>query len=153
MDKLLDILLFKFIDDSTFKPVMSLLLLISITYAINVDRKAAKHDEYIIACAQAVVDLQIKAYAEESEQQYNILTQSFDVWSDLTLEYRTTLHNALKILLDDVDYNKVMTQANTLNRLVEKQLQTVKLTQANANQRFTNLQTLCHEKLNTVIAN
>ena len=146
MEKILDILLFKFIDDTAFKPIMSLLILIAVTYAINVDRKCEQSIKQANAKVQSLINIQAQTNAIESNEQYDILTEALKTLKHLIVDYQQQVLN-INGHLDEVSKTQMQLNLKRIDEVFDRHLSTLQANKATAQQRFYYLQQLCNEKL------
>lgn len=146
MEKILNILLFKFIDDTAFKPIMSLLILIAVTYAINVDRKCEQSIKQANAKVQSLINIQAQTSAIESNEQYDILTDALKTWKHLMVDYQQQLLN-ISGHLDEVSKTQMRLNLKRIDEVFDRHLSTLQATKVTTQQRFYYLQQLCIEKL------
>lgn len=146
MEKILNILLFKFIDDTAFKPIMSLLILIAVTYAINIDRKCEQSIKQANAKVQSLINIQAQTSAIESNEQYDILTDALKTWKHLIVDYQQQLLN-ISGHLDEVSKTQMQLNLKHIDEVFDRHLSTLQANKATAQQRFYYLQQLCIEKL------
>ena len=146
MEKILNILLFKFIDDTAFKPIMSLLILIAVTYAINADRKCEQLIKQANAKVQSLINIQAQTSAIESNEQYDILTDALKTWKHLMVDYQQQLLD-ISGHLDEVSKTQMRLNLKRIDEVFDRHLSTLQANKVTAQQRFYYLQQLCIEKL------
>lgn len=145
MEKILNILLFKFIDDTAFKPIMSLLILIAVTYAINVDRKCEQSIKQSNANIQSLINIQAQTSAIESNEQYEVLSDALKTWKHLMIDYQKQLLELSS--LDEVSKSQMNLNLKHIDELFSRHLENLKANMQASQQRFYYLQQLCTEKL------
>lgn len=144
MERILNILLFKFIDDTAFKPIMSLLILIAVTYAINVDRKYAQSIKQSNANIHSLISIQAQASAIESNEQYEVLSDALKTWKHLMIDYQKQLLELSS--LDEVSKSQMNLNLKHIDELFSMHLENLKANMQASQQRFNYLQQLCTEK-------
>lgn len=146
MERILNILLFKFIDDTAFKPIMSLLILIAVTYAINVDRKCEQSIKQSNANIYSLINIQAQTSAIESNDQYEVLSDALKTWKHLMIDYQKQLLELSS--LDEVSKSQMNLNLKHIDELFSRHLENLKANMQASQQRFYYLQQLCTEKLN-----
>lgn len=144
MEKILNILLFKFIDDTAFKPIMSLLILIAVTYAINVDRKCEQLIKQSNAKIHSLINIQAQTSAIESNEQYEVLSDALKTWKHLIIDYQKQLLELSS--LDEVSKTQMNLNLKYIDELFSRHLENLKANMQSSQQRFYYLQQLCTEK-------
>lgn len=71
MDKFFEILMLRFIDDKTYRAVIAFILMIVITFTINVDRKYTAEKDAMLAKVQIIDKLHIQMLSTMTEQNFN----------------------------------------------------------------------------------
>lgn len=145
MERILNILLFKFIDDTAFKPIMSLLILIAVTYVINVDRKCEQSIKQSNAKIHSLINIQAQTSAIESNEQYEVLSDVLKTWKHLMIDYQKQLLELSS--LDEVSKTQMNLNLKHIDELFSRYLENLKATMQTSQQRFYYLQQLCTEKL------
>lgn len=145
MERILNILLFKFIDDTAFKPIMSLLILIAVTYAINVDRKCEQSIKQSNANIHSLINIQAQTSAIESNEQYEVLSDALKTWKHLMIDYQKQLLELSS--LDEVSKSQMNLNLKHIDELFSRHLENLKANMQASQQRFYYLQQLCTEKL------
>ena len=145
MERILNILLFKFIDDTAFKPIMSLLILIAVTYAINVDQKYEQSIKQSNANIYSLINIQAQTSAIESNEQYEVLSDVLKTWKHLMIEYQKQLLELSS--LDEVSKSQMNLNLKHIDELFSRHLENLKANMQASQQRFYYLQQLCIEKL------
>lgn len=145
MEKILNILLFKFIDDTAFKPIMSLLMLIAVTYAINVDRKYEQSIKQTNTKIHSLINIQAQTSAIESNEQYEVLSDDLKTWKHLMIDYQKQLLELSS--LDEVSKSQMNLNLKHIDELFSRHLENLKANMQASQQRFYYLQQLCTEKL------
>lgn len=146
MEKILNILLFKFIDDTAFKPIMSLLILIAVTYAINVDRKCEQSIKQANAKIHSLINIQVQTSAIESNEQYEVLADALKTWKHLMIDYQKQLLEISSF--DEVSKTQMNLNLKHIDELFDRHLNNLNANKQTSQQRFYYLQQLCMEKLN-----
>ena len=145
MERILNILLFKFIDDTAFKPIMSLLILIAVTYAINVDRKYEQSIKQSNTNIHSLINIQAQISAIESNEQYEILSDALKTWKHLMIDYQKQLLELSS--LDEVSKSQMNLNLKHIDELFSRHIENLKANRQASQQRFYYLQQLCTEKL------
>lgn len=145
MERILNILLFKFIDDTAFKPIMSLLILIAVTYAINVDRKYEQSIKQSNANIHSLINIQAQTSAIESNEQYEVLSDALKTWKHLMIDYQRQLLELSS--LDEVSKSQMNLNLKHIDELFSRHIENLKTNRQASQQRFYYLQQLCTEKL------
>lgn len=145
MERILNILLFKFIDDTAFKPIMSLLILIAVTYAINVDRKYEQSIKQSNANIYSLINIQAQTSAIESNEQYEVLSDALKTWKHLMIDYQKQLLELFS--LDEVSKSQMNLNLKHIDELFSRHIENLKANRQASQQRFYYLQQLCTEKL------
>lgn len=145
MERILNILLFKFIDDTAFKPIMSLLILIAVTYAINVDRKYEQSIKQSNANIHSLINIQAQTSAIESNEQYEVLSDVLKTWKHLMINYQKQLLELSS--LDEVSKSQMNLNLKHIDELFSRHIENLKANRQASQQRFYYLQQLCTEKL------
>lgn len=145
MDKILDILLFKFIDDTAFKPIMSILILISVTYSINIDHKCMQLIGQYNDNLKSLISIQSQTTALESNDQYDVLSDALKTWKNLMVDYQSKM---LEIsAFDEITKAQLQTNLLRIDNVFTKHLENLKSSKTASQQRFYYLQQLCNDKL------
>lgn len=145
MERILNILLFKFIDDTAFKPIMSLLILIAVTYAINVDRKYEQSIKQSNANIHSLINIQAQTSAIESNEQYEVLSDALQTWKHLMIDYQKQLLELSS--LDEVSKSQMNLNLKHIDELFSRHIANLKANRQASQQRFYYLQQLCTEKI------
>ena len=145
MEKILNILLFKFIDDTAFKPIMSLLILIAVTYTINVDRKCEQSIKQSNAKIHSLINIQAQTSAIESNEQYEVLSDALKTWKHLIIDYQKQLLELSS--LDAVSKIQMNLNLKHIDELFSRHLENLKANKQSSQQRLYYLQQFCTEKL------
>ena len=145
MERILNILLFKFIDDTAFKPIMSLLILIAVTYAINVDRKYEQSIKQSNANIHSLINIQAQTSAIESNEQYEVLSDALKTWKHLMIDYQKQLLELTS--LDEVSKSQMNLNLKHIDELFSRHIKNLKANMQASQQRFYYLQQLCTEKI------
>lgn len=145
MERILNILLFKFIDDTAFKPIMSLLILIAVTYTINADRKCEQSIKQSNAKIHSLINIQAQTSAIESNEQYEVLSDALKTWKHLIIDYQKQLLELSS--LDAVSKIQMNLNLKHIDELFSRHLENLKANKQSSQQRFYYLQQLCTEKL------
>ena len=77
MQKFFDILLLKFIDDKSYRTVMTAIMLFTIMYAINLDRKHAAEMAQVTQQIVALDNIRLQLFANEAKQNADMM---YDTW-------------------------------------------------------------------------
>ena len=145
MEKILNILLFKFIDDTAFKPIMSLLILIAVTYTINVDRKCEQSIKQSNAKIHSLINIQAQTSSIESNEQYEVLSDALKTWKHLIIDYQKQLLELSS--LDAVSKIQMNLNLKHIDELFSRHLENLKANKKSSQQRLYYFQQLCTEKL------
>lgn len=145
MERILNILLFKFIDDTAFKPIMSLLILIAVTYAIHVDHKYEQSIKQSNANIHSLINIQAQTSAIESNEQYEVLSDALKTWKHLMIDYQKQLLELSS--LDEVSKSQMNLNLKHIDELFSRHIENLKANRQASQQRFYYLQQLCTEKL------
>ena len=145
MERILNILLFKFIDDTAFKPIMSLLILIAVTYAINVDRKYEQSIKQSNANIHSLINIQAQTSAIESNEQYEVLSDALKTWKHLMIDYQKQLLELTS--LDEVSKSQMNLNLKHIDELFSRHIKNLKANMQASQQRFYYLQQLTTQKI------
>lgn len=145
MERILNILLFKFIDDTAFKTIMSLLILIAVTYAINVDCKYEQSIKQSNTNIHSLINIQAQTSAIESNEQYEVLFDALKTWKHLMIDYQKQLLELSS--LDEVSKSQMNLNLKHIDELFSMHIENLKANRQASQQRFYYLQQLCTEKL------
>ena len=97
MQKFFDILLLKFIDDKSYRSVMTAIMLFTIMYAINLDRKHAAEMAQVTQQVVALDNIRLQLFANEAKQNADMMYDTWLLISEQNSTYRRTLLDKLVI--------------------------------------------------------
>lgn len=78
MDKFFEILMLRFIDDKTYRAVIAFILMIVITFTVNVDRKYAAEKDAMLTKMQIIDKLHIQMLSTMTEQNFDTSISIFE---------------------------------------------------------------------------
>lgn len=136
MQKFFDILLLKFIDDKSYRTVMTAIMLFTTMYAINLDRKHAAEVAQLTQQITTLDNLRLQLFANEAKQTADMMYDTWLLMSEQSSSYRRTLLEHLTI--GDNDMFLLQTQINSIDMILQKQLSLIKV-KTNTSQEYYQL--------------
>ena len=145
MQKFFDILLLKFIDDKSYRSVMTAIMLFTIMYAINLDRKHAAEMAQVTQQIVALDNIRLQLFANEAKQNADMMYDTWLLISEQNSTYRRTLLD--KLVIEGHTHDLLNNQINSIDMVIKKQLSLIKV-KSETSQEYYKL--LINNKLNKV---
>ena len=145
MQKFFDILLLKFIDDKSYRTVMTAIMLFTIMYAINLDRKHAAEMAQVTQQIVALDNIRLQLFANEAKQNADIMYDTWLLISEQNSTYRRTLLD--KLVIEGNTHDLLNNQINSIDMVLKKQLSLIKV-KSETSQEYYKL--LINNKFNKV---
>lgn len=145
MQKFFDILLLKFIDDKSYRSVMTAIMLFTIMYAINLDRKHAAEMAQVTQQIVALDNIRLQLFANEAKQNADMMYDTWLLISEQNSTYRRTLLD--KLVIEGYTHDLLNNQINSIDMVLKKQLSLIKV-KSETSQEYYKL--LINNKFNKV---
>lgn len=145
MQKFFDILLLKFIDDKSYRTVMTAIMLFTIMYAINLDRKHAAEMAQVTQQIVALDNIRLQLFANEAKQNADMMYDTWLLISEQNSTYRRTLLD--KLVIEGYTHDLLNNQINSIDMVLKKQLSLIKV-KSETSQEYYKL--LINNKFNKV---
>lgn len=125
MQKFFDILLLKFIDDKSYRTVMTAIMLFTIMYTINLDRKHAAEMAQVTQQIVALDNIRLQLFANEAKQNADMMYDTWLLISEQNSTYRRTLLD--KLVIEGNTHDLLKNQINSIDMVLKKQLSLIKV--------------------------
>lgn len=145
MQKFFDILLLKFIDDKSYRTVMTAIMLFTIMYTINLDRKHAAEMAQVTQQIVALDNIRLQLFANEAKQNADMMYDTWLLISEQNSTYRRTLLD--KLVIEGNTHDLLKNQINSIDMVLKKQLSLIKV-KSETSQEYYKL--LINNKFNKV---